>query len=167
MWSVGRGRHDLVTDLLQLGANPSLKAGEWTASDLADQMKHSNVMGLLREAIETGESSSYTDLQKEGEHATALLQIYQERYSEEVVNVDLIISLLNFLEKSNMEGAVLIFLSGYEEIVTIRDRIVNHDRRLSSFDRFEVTHYFSSVSSECPNLFNGLDCLGAGVDVAF
>lgn len=72
------------------------------------------------------------------EKTESLLQNYKFRYDEEIVNVDLVLDLLHLIEQQNSEGAVLIFLPGYEEIMNIRDRIMYNDSRFAGSGKFEV-----------------------------
>ena len=121
---IARGRLDLVNDFLQLGADPAQTAGQWTASKLARNMDQHSVADFLeRHQLDKAES---------------LLRIYKDRHDEEVVNVDLVLDLLHVIEKSSSEGAVLIFLPGYEEIMSIRDRIIYNDSRFAGSGKFEV-----------------------------
>lgn len=123
-YSIARGRIDLVNSFLQLGADPALTAGQWTAANLARSMQHHSVASAL-EVYQSGKAES-------------LLQNYKFRYDEEIVNVDLVLDLLHVIEQQNSEGAVLIFLPGYDEIMNIRDRIMYNDSRFAGSGKFEV-----------------------------
>lgn len=122
---IARGRLDLVNSFLELGADPALTAGQWTAAKLARSMQHNSVADALEKH----------QLNK----AESLLQIYKDRHDEEVVNVDLVLDLIHLIDKQHPEGAVLVFLPGYEEIMNIRDRIMYNDSRFASSGKFEVS----------------------------
>lgn len=113
-----------MNEFLHLGADPAQAAGQWTAAKLARSMQHHSVADVLEK--------------HQSEKAESLLRIYKDRYDEEAVNVDLILDLLYLIDKQNSEGAVLIFLPGYEEIMNIRDRILYNDSRFASSGKFEV-----------------------------
>lgn len=109
---------------MRLGADPAQTAGQWTAAKLARSMNHHSVADTLEK--------------HQSEKSESLLRIYKDRYDEEVVNVDLVMDLLHMIDQQSSEGAVLIFLPGYEEIMNIRDRILYNDSRFASSRKFEV-----------------------------
>ena len=125
MVAAAKGRYDFVTEFLHLGADAAKKTGQWTASTLARSLQHHAVADLLDQSL----------VQK----AASLLEIYKDRHDEEQVNVALILDLLYLIEQQNEPGAVLIFLPGYEEIMTLRDRILSGDSRFASSGRYEVS----------------------------
>ena len=122
--SIARGRIDLVNSFLQLGADPALATGEWNAAKLARSMQHNTVANVLE--------------MYQSEKAESLLQNYKFRYDEDTVNVDLVLDLLHLIDQQNSDGAVLIFLPGYDEIMNIRDRIMYNDSRFAGSGKFEV-----------------------------
>lgn len=121
---LAKGRLELVHEFLQMGADPARRAGEWTASSLARSMQHFNVADLLDRHM--------------SERVESLLKTYRDRHDEEQINVDLILDLLHLIEQHQDPGAVLIFLPGYEEIMTLRDKILNFDPRFASSGKHEV-----------------------------
>ena len=62
------------------------------------------------------------------------LKAYQKSIDEDVIDFDLIVELTYAIHRSNGNDAILIFLSGYEEIFTLKNRL-EHDKR------FEVNSY--------------------------
>lgn len=68
----------------------------------------------------------------------SLLRVYKDRFDDEMINFELVMDLLHFIELQNMEGAVLVFLPGYEEIMAIKDRILRSDRRFLNGSKHEV-----------------------------
>ena len=131
-----------MIDLLKRGADRTLKAGDWTALDLAEQMNQSDIVAILKNDDSDSKNVALFDSStgaQDAEHAEALLRIYQGRCDEEIINVDLIVDLLFFLEQQNLDGAVLIFLPGYEDIMAVRDRILDNGHRYGMSNRFEVT----------------------------
>ena len=109
-------------------------------------MYHAEVVQMFQEAADSDrrrEASRAADRAKnEAESAgygQALLQLYKDRWDEEIINFDLIMQLLHLIEQENLQGAVLIFLPGYEDILAVRDRILSHDVRFPHFHNFEVT----------------------------
>lgn len=133
MVAAARGRLDLVNSFLQFGADPAQTAGQWTAAKLARSMHHHTVADFLEKY--------------QSEKAESLLRIYKDRHDEEAVNVDLVLDVLHLIEQQSSEGAVLIFLPGYEEIMNIRDRIMYNDSRFAASGKFEVYTLHSSMQS--------------------
>lgn len=76
---------------------------------------------------------------KQADKLESLLRIYKDRFDDEVINFDLVMDLLHFIESRNLDGAVLVFLPGYEEIMAVRDRILRSDRRFLNGAKHEVT----------------------------
>lgn len=113
-----------MNSFLQFGADPAQTAGQWTAAKLARSMHHHTVADFLEKY--------------QSEKAESLLRIYKDRHDEEAVNVDLVLDVLHLIEQQSSEGAVLIFLPGYEEIMNIRDRIMYNDSRFAASGKFEV-----------------------------
>ena len=55
-----------------------------------------------------------------------LLSLYHNSFNDEKVDQDLIVELVRFIQRKyafEEEGAILIFLPGYDDIVTLRDRL--------------------------------------------
>lgn len=124
MVAAAKGRLDFVTEFLHLGADPAKKAGQWTAGALARSLNHHIIADLLDRHL--------------AQKAASLLEIYKDRHDEEQVNVPLILDLLHLIEQQNEPGAVLIFLPGYEEIMNLREKILNGDPRFASTRKYEV-----------------------------
>uniref|UniRef100_A0A674PD13 RNA helicase n=1 Tax=Takifugu rubripes TaxID=31033 RepID=A0A674PD13_TAKRU len=60
-----------------------------------------------------------------------LLKLYHQSFDDELVDLDLIMDLLHYICSTSSDGAILIFLPGYDEIVAMRDRILYNDSRFS------------------------------------
>jgi len=62
-----------------------------------------------------------------------LLELYYQYFDDELIDFNLIIDLISFIIKDkdkekNKKGAILIFLPGYDEIVTLRDLITSSSK---------------------------------------
>ncbi|KAL3867100.1 hypothetical protein ACJMK2_044331 [Sinanodonta woodiana] len=155
MVAAGRGLIGIVEQLLNLGADPSLKASnEWTALDWAKKFQHEEIIDMLEAAMVTSETGNSVDqgdaeLDAEGQLLSDedrdLLSIYQHSFDDEKVDVELIISLLNKILSTQADGAILIFLPGYDDIVTVRD-LIEEDKSLQS-TRYVLYILHSSMQS--------------------
>lgn len=72
MVAAARGRADLVKEFLELGADPTLSAGQWTAINLASSMQHAAVIEILKRHL--------------NERAESLLQTYKDHHDEDTVS---------------------------------------------------------------------------------
>lgn len=128
------GRADVATVLLANGADPSITASNgMTAKDCAKQFGHEDVVHLLHEWEQAAKASM------EVASTAMALSHYQANTDVDEVDVDLIESLLCFiygerhLKKKKKEsqspffgfsdGAVLVFLPGWDEILRLKDRL--------------------------------------------
>ncbi|KAM9735252.1 3'-5' RNA helicase YTHDC2 isoform 2-T3 [Menidia menidia] len=139
MVSAGRGFLSQMQQLLVMGADISTVASNgWTAFDFAKHFQQTEAMDLLRSSIPLQEvsrpesalmQSSCSELSPENQE---LLKLYHHSFDDQFVDLDLIMALLYNICSTTSEGAVLIFLPGYDEIVSLRDRILFDDKRFST-----------------------------------
>uniref|UniRef100_A0A672JV49 RNA helicase n=2 Tax=Sinocyclocheilus grahami TaxID=75366 RepID=A0A672JV49_SINGR len=156
MVSSGRGFLSQMEQLLSMGANANAKASNsWTALDWAKHFNQTEAVDLLEshiwcvEAGQLDESSlvqtAASELNPEDQE---LLKAYHHSFDDEKVDLDLILHLLSNICQSSDEGAVLIFLPGYDEIVSLRDRILFDDKRFTDHQqRFQVFILHSSMQT--------------------
>uniref|UniRef100_A0A3P9P8H0 RNA helicase n=1 Tax=Poecilia reticulata TaxID=8081 RepID=A0A3P9P8H0_POERE len=140
MVSAARGFLPQTQQLLSMGADINIKASNgWTALDFAKHFQQTEAMDILKSSIPLGEVSSLeesalvqcspTELSSEEQE---LLKQYHHSFDDQRVDLDLIMTLLHNICTTTTEGAVLIFLPGYDEIVSLRDRILFDDKRFST-----------------------------------
>jgi len=101
-----------------------------------------------------------TALEKESnelsEESKELLSIYHKTFDDERVDRDLIISLLTYICNTQQEGAILVFLPGYDEIITLRDHLTA-DREFGNSRRYQIFTLHSSMQpSEQRKVFRKL-----------
>lgn len=156
MVSSGRGFLSQMEQLLSMGANVNIRASNgWTALDWAKRFKQPEAVDLLEShiwGVEAGRldeaslvQSSTCDLSSEDQER---LKAYHHSFDDEKVDLDLVLHLLFSICQSSDEGAVLIFLPGYDEIVSLRDRIVFDDKRFTDHQqRFQVFILHSSMQT--------------------
>ncbi|XP_075918295.1 3'-5' RNA helicase YTHDC2-like [Petromyzon marinus] len=139
MVAAGRGLIDIVELLLRMGADVNLKdSNGMNAFDWAKKFHESDMAELLESsAASVGEpgpdqsklANASTELSPE---CRELLGVYHHTLDDDdKVDLDLILHLLNQICQSPSDGAVLIFLPGYDEIIALRDLILWDDKRFA------------------------------------
>lgn len=114
-----RGATELVELCLQLGANTGHKLGNgWTALDCARQQSQEDCEQLLLkyEERQGGEVVELSQMMTEEERE--ILRLYTASVDTDLVDHDLVLHLIRHLHTSQPEGAVLVFLPGYDDIAT-------------------------------------------------
>ncbi|XP_039614869.1 3'-5' RNA helicase YTHDC2 [Polypterus senegalus] len=156
MVAAGRGFISQVEQLLSMGANVHLKASNgWTALDWARHFNQAEIVDLLESSLSSLEAenldesilvqSNSGDLNAEDRE---LLKMYHHSFDDEKVDLDLIMHLLYNICQNSDDGAVLIFLPGYDEIVGLRDRILYDDKRFSDhIHRYQVFTLHSNMQT--------------------
>ncbi|KAM9841444.1 3'-5' RNA helicase YTHDC2 [Aulostomus maculatus] len=156
MVAAGRGFLTQVERLLSMGADINMKAANgWTAVDFAKHFQQTEAVDLLTSSIPLGERRSLdestlvqcgsTELSAEDQE---LLKQYHHSFDDEWVDLDLIMDLLHNICSTTSDGAVLIFLPGYDEIVALRDRLLYDDKRFLAFpERYQVLTLHSDMHS--------------------
>ncbi|XP_056313163.1 3'-5' RNA helicase YTHDC2 [Danio aesculapii] len=155
MVSAGRGFVSHMEQLLNMGANINIKASNgWTALDWAKHFKQTEAVDLLESHIWCAEASPQDEaslLQNSCELSCEdqeLLKAYHHSFDDEKVDLQLILHLLHNICQSSDQGAVLIFLPGYDEIVSLRDQILFDDKRFTDHQqRFQVFVLHSSMQT--------------------
>ncbi|XP_070780527.1 3'-5' RNA helicase YTHDC2 [Enoplosus armatus] len=140
MVAAGRGFLTQMEQLLNMGADINMKASNgWIALDFAKDFQQTDAIDLLKSSIPLGEGNSLDEssLVQCGKvelsiEEQELLKLYHHSFDDERVDLDLIMDLLHNICSTSSDGAVLIFLPGYDEIVALRDRILYDDKRFST-----------------------------------
>ncbi|MGH0189711.1 UNVERIFIED_CONTAM: hypothetical protein FKN15_037723 [Acipenser sinensis] len=134
MVAAGKGFLTQVEQLLSMGANVNLKACNSCSSLEAGHLDESSLV-----QSESGELSA---------EDRELLKAYHHSFDDEKVDLDLIMHLLYNICQSSDDGAVLIFLPGYDEIVALRYRILYDDKRFSDYtQRYQVFTLHSNMQT--------------------
>ncbi|XP_061428277.1 3'-5' RNA helicase YTHDC2-like [Lethenteron reissneri] len=144
MVAAGHGFIGIVEQLLRMGANVNVKASNgMNAFDWAKNFNHLEVVELMESFVasvgeggpdESTLANASTELSPEERE---LLSVYHHTFDDDKVDLDLILHLLNQICQGSSDGAVLIFLPGYDEIITLRDLILCDDKRFA-----EQSHKF-------------------------
>lgn len=156
MVAAGRGFLTQMEQLLNMGADINIKASNgWTALDFAKDFQQTDAIDLLKSSFPLGEVSSLdesslvqcgsVELSAEEQE---LLKLYHHTFDDEWVDLDLIMDLLHNICSTSSDGAVLIFLPGYDEIVSLRDRILYDDKRFCTHsERYQVFTLHSDMQT--------------------
>uniref|UniRef100_A0A4W5PYT4 YTH N6-methyladenosine RNA binding protein C2 n=1 Tax=Hucho hucho TaxID=62062 RepID=A0A4W5PYT4_9TELE len=157
MVAAGRGFLSQIEQLLSMGASVRIKylVCFWTALDWAKHFQQAEVVDLLESylsSLEAGKLDEWslvqaatTEMSPEDQE---LLKEYHHNFDDERVDLDLIMHLLQNICTSSEEGAVLIFLPGYDEIVGLRDRILYNDKRFADHSqRYQVFTLHSNMQT--------------------
>ncbi|KAM3842980.1 3'-5' RNA helicase YTHDC2-like [Diretmus argenteus] len=150
MVAAGRGFLSQIDQLLKMGASINIKASNgWTALDWAEHFHQAEAVDILESCtprrldksalVHSGSSELSADDQE-------LLKFYHHSVDDEQVDLELIMHLLHHICSTSSDGAVLIFLPGYNEIVSLRDRIFYNDTRFSNHsERYQVFTLHSNM----------------------
>ncbi|KAI3362257.1 hypothetical protein L3Q82_012222, partial [Scortum barcoo] len=156
MVAAGRGFITQMEQLLNMGTDINIKASNgWTALDFAKDFQQTDAMDLLKSSFPLGEVSSQdestlvqcgsVELSTEEQE---LLRLYHHSFDDEWVDLDLIMDLLHNICCTSSDGAVLIFLPGYDDIVALRDRILYDDKRFCTHsERYQVFTLHSDMQT--------------------
>ncbi|XP_041811123.1 3'-5' RNA helicase YTHDC2-like [Chelmon rostratus] len=156
MVTAGRGFLTEMEKLLSMGADINMKASNgWTALDFAKHFQQTDAMDLLQSSIPLAVVSGLdesalvqcgsAELSAEDQE---LLKLYHHSFDDERVDLDLIMDLLHNICTATDDGAVLIFLPGYVEIVALRGRILYDDKRFSTrSERYKVFTLHSDMQT--------------------
>ncbi|XP_026152929.1 3'-5' RNA helicase YTHDC2 isoform X2 [Mastacembelus armatus] len=156
MVAAGRGFLTQMEQLLNMGADINMKASNgWTALDFAKCFQQTDAVDLLKTIIPLREVSNLDEstLVQSGSaevrtEEQELLKLYHHSFDDEWVDLDLIMDLLHNIFSTTSDGAILIFLPGYDEIVALRDRILYDDKRFSTrSERYQVFTLHSDMQT--------------------
>ncbi|XP_053612079.1 3'-5' RNA helicase YTHDC2-like [Plodia interpunctella] len=113
---------DTAKQMLHIGADPACKDKDGkTAYDYAIEKGHTECAKLLATYNHAEETKENTD---EANAADAfLLDVYHHAVSEELIDHDLMLALIKHIHVNLPKGSILVFLPGYDDIVTLRDLI--------------------------------------------
>ncbi|KAK7057016.1 3'-5' RNA helicase ythdc2, partial [Halocaridina rubra] len=169
MVASGRGRLDIVEQLLALGSSITLRAAnDWTAANWAQSTGQKETLDLLH-AYSACEGVDLLSINAESTPSTSLgglrgtaasiptpelsvedkkiLDAYNHSASDDFADVDLVHALCMKIHKAQPPGAILIFLPGYDDIVTLRDRIIAEEKQYLEGGKYCLFCLHSSMQS--------------------
>ncbi|CAL8280780.1 unnamed protein product [Lota lota] len=149
MIAAGQGFVTQIEELLNLGARINLTdSNGWTALDWAKHFQQKMAEDLLKSYM-GGDPGSFMEPQRNMELSTGdrnYLRNYHCSLKNDQIHLDIIVDLLHHICLSSEDGAVLIFLPGYDEIVALRDCILHDDRRFADYpERYQLFTLHSNM----------------------
>ena len=134
MVAAGRGCLNTTEQLLNLGANLNIRASnEWTALDWAKMMKQNECAELIEAYMKTFDcpvqdnETSQKDVPL-SEDDKLLLDIYHHSFNDENIDYALLLALITHIHLKMPPGAILVFLPGYDDIVSMREKINSEEK---------------------------------------
>lgn len=153
MVAAGRGCLNTVEQLLNLGANLNLMScNEWTAYDWAKNMNQLECAELIEAYKKTCDCTvQESEMLKVknfnvSEDGKLLLGIYQSTFNDENVDYTLIMTLILHIHLKMSPGSILVFLPGYDDIVTLRERISN-ENKMNQGNRYNLYILHSNMQT--------------------
>ncbi|GBP79903.1 Probable ATP-dependent RNA helicase YTHDC2 [Eumeta japonica] len=126
MAAASHGLTETVHQILQIGADPCFKDKNGkTAYDYALENGHQECAKVLATFIQPEESKENNEAD-ENSADQFLLDVYHHTISKDVIDHNLILALVKHIHINLPKGSILIFLPGYDDIVTIRDLIQSY-----------------------------------------
>uniref|UniRef100_A0A3B3HYC5 RNA helicase n=1 Tax=Oryzias latipes TaxID=8090 RepID=A0A3B3HYC5_ORYLA len=123
MMSAARGFVTQMQQLLSIGADLNKRESNgWTALDFAKHFHQTEAIDLLQF------STNKDDYVEPNNDEEDLLKLFHHSFDGQWGDLKLIMTLLHHICSTSSDGAVLIFLPGYEEIVALREHILNEDK---------------------------------------
>lgn len=116
------GANKPFTHIIVPGADPLAKDKDGkSAYDYAVENNHTDCAKILSTFNLTEAPKDNTEDESAAENF--LLDIYHHTFSEELIDHDLMLALIKHIHINLPKGSILIFLPGYDDIVTLRDMI--------------------------------------------
>lgn len=162
MLAAGRGKVEIVEELLSLGADPLTRASnDWTALDWAQRFHQSGTAEVILAhllVLQNGLPNSDDDGGIAEPELTAAereqLDLYLRTTNDDETDLDLLLALLQKVHTSSEEGAILVFLPGFDDMSTLRDKILA-DKNFAGQKRYVLYMLHSNVQcSEQRLVFN-------------
>ncbi|KAH9370374.1 hypothetical protein HPB48_006708 [Haemaphysalis longicornis] len=163
MLAAGRGKSDVVEELLSLGADPLARTpNDWTAVEWAQHFNHSDTATLIMAHVMVTnavipKSEAHGGGAGEQELTPAereQLDLYQRSVNDDQTDLDLVLALLRKVHASSEDGAILVFLAGYDDMSSLKERIMA-DKDFSGQKRYALYMLHSNLQcSEQRLVFN-------------
>lgn len=152
MVASARGFANLVEHLLDLGADPELKDAKqnWSAVEWARNFNHNHVLQIFENFMEIHkEEGDETVVENEmgiSKEDEERLELYHSTFDDDKVDHNLILCLISHIINMKQDGAILIFLPGYDDIISIKDRLFA-DKEFSKSNKYVIYMLHSMMQS--------------------
>uniref|UniRef100_A0A1Y1L8Q9 RNA helicase n=1 Tax=Photinus pyralis TaxID=7054 RepID=A0A1Y1L8Q9_PHOPY len=134
MAAAAHGRLDIVEPLLNLGGNVALKS-YWEGFTAANWAWH-YAKFEVHHMLQAYESMLSENDVCDDDQSAALLEMYDRSTSDDVIDFNLIVKIIEYIHLNDNRGTILIFLPGYEDIIMCQDAILFS--KLLNVDEFEL-----------------------------
>ncbi|KAL0870333.1 hypothetical protein ABMA27_005350 [Loxostege sticticalis] len=153
MAAAAHGLAETAANILQIGADPTVKdlKGK-TAYDYAIENGHTECAKLLASFNHVEETK---EPEEESAADTFALDVYHHAFSEELIDHDLMLALVKHIHLNLPKGSILIFLPGYDDIVTLRDMITS-DTEMAALKFQTFTLHSNMQTLDQKKVFNPL-----------
>ncbi|GLV31703.1 RHAU helicase [Carabus blaptoides fortunei] len=121
------GNYNICLQLLTFGASTKLWSNDnCSALDFAYMKQRIDCVEILKYFEDYDQSEAAA--QAKDNDLTQLLELYHSSISDQVIDFDLLHLLLCHIHRNTFKGSILVFLAGYEDIITVKDRIMSDSR---------------------------------------
>ncbi|XP_047132909.1 3'-5' RNA helicase YTHDC2 isoform X1 [Hydra vulgaris] len=125
--AAARGNLALTEQLVELGANLHIRDpnNKRDAFEWASHFNQDHVVEFLHSLI-SGNSQPVVSNCSNTEEDHRRLELYHKSFDDQRVDINLIMALISSITKKTtaLQGAILVFLPGYDEIITLRDSLI-------------------------------------------
>ncbi|XP_076053319.1 3'-5' RNA helicase YTHDC2-like isoform X3 [Oratosquilla oratoria] len=160
MVAAGRGAVDIMEQLLAMGASLQLTAANnWTAATWAKSTGQQEALDLLQaysacEGVDYAQPEEDVNIKGDGVKGDSmsledkkLLEAYHHSVPDDLTDTDLVFTLCHHIHTAQPPGAILIFLPGYDDIVTLRERILAEEKKFLPGGKYIIFCLHSSMQS--------------------
>ncbi|XP_077514316.1 3'-5' RNA helicase YTHDC2-like isoform X2 [Amblyomma americanum] len=152
MLAAGRGKVEVVEELLSLGADPLARSSnDWTAHDWAQHFHQSEAAEVILAHLLVTQnvipkSDAWGSVAEQDLTAVEreTLDLYLRSVSDDQTDLDLLLALLQKVHASSQEGAILVFLPGFDEMSTLKEKILA-DKNFGAQKRYSLYMLHSNV----------------------
>ncbi|XP_057292313.1 3'-5' RNA helicase YTHDC2-like [Hydractinia symbiolongicarpus] len=153
--AAARGNLTLTEQLVEFGAQIDIQdpKNKRDALGWAHHFGQNHVAVYLQSLMseqndESADTSAETVDDELDENDKRRLELYHKSFDDQRVDLGLIMSLLSYICKksSSLQGAILIFLPGYDEIVSLRD-CLSDDKEFSKRSKYQILLLHSMIST--------------------
>ncbi|KAL4717488.1 hypothetical protein ACJJTC_000637 [Scirpophaga incertulas] len=150
MATARHGLLEVAAELLRIGANPSIKDAEGkTAYDYA--LENGNIECAILLKTHT-HSSSHSHSHNTNDF---LLNMYCNTMSENSVDHDLMLALIRHIHLKMIDGAILVFMPGYDDIIALKE-LINGDEEMRAMSYHVYTMHSNMQTKNQKKVFSSL-----------
>ncbi|XP_077256086.1 3'-5' RNA helicase YTHDC2 [Temnothorax americanus] len=154
MAAAARGCINTTEQLLNLGANLNLRsANDWAALDWAKSRNHTECAELIEAYMKTydcgvpSNALAHIGETSLSEEDKLLLDIYHHTFNDDNIDYDLLLELVFYIHIKMPPGSILIFLPGYDDIVTMKEKINGEDKKMNQGLRYNLYVLHSNMQT--------------------